>query len=59
MSDEFKKIAAREIEEFNADYRLRFPGRDADALTNEDLLREVMNTVGKPEKLGEQVEMVS
>jgi len=58
MSDDFKKIAAREIEEFKAEYRARFPGRDADSLTDEDLLREVMNTVGKPERLGEQVRCV-
>lgn len=58
MSDEFKKIAAVEIEEFKADYRARFPGRDADDLTDEDLLREVMNTVGKAGKLGEQVRCV-
>ena len=58
MSAEFKKIAAREIEEFKAEYRLRFPGRDADDLTDEDLLREVMNTVGKPGKLGEHVRCV-
>jgi len=58
MSDEFKKIAAREIEEFKAEYRTRFPGRDAEALTDEDLLREVMNTVGKPGLLGEQVKCV-
>ena len=29
-----------------------------DELTDEDLLREVMNTVGKPGKLGEQVKCV-
>ncbi|MBM4458626.1 MAG: restriction endonuclease subunit R [Chloroflexi bacterium] len=58
MSDDFKKIAAREIEEFKAEYRVRFPGRDAEALTDEDLLREVMNTVGKPGRLGEQVKCV-
>ena len=58
MSDDFKKIAAREIDEFKADYRKRFPGRDAENLTDEDLLREVMNTVGKPGKLGEQVKCV-
>jgi type III restriction enzyme len=58
MSAEFKKIAAVEIEEFKADYRRRFPGRDAEALTDEDLLREVMNTVGKHGKLGEQVKCV-
>jgi len=58
MSREFKKIAAREIEEFKAEYRVRFPGRDAENLTDEDLLREVMNTVGKAGKLGEHVKCV-
>ena len=58
MSDDFKKIAAREIDEFKAEYRVRFPGRDADSLTDEDLLREVMNTVGKAGKLGEHVKCV-
>ncbi len=58
MSDDFKKIAAREIEEFKAEYRVRFPGRDAENLTDEDLLREVMNTVGKAGKLGEHVKCV-
>ena len=58
MSDDFKKIAASEIEEFKAEYRQRFPGRDAEDLTDEDLLREVMNTVGKADKLGEQVKCV-
>lgn len=58
MSDDFKKIAAREIDEFKNDYRLRFPGRDVENLTDEDLLREVMNTVGKADKLGEQVKCV-
>ncbi len=58
MSDDFKKIASREIDEFKTDYRTRFPGRDADNLTDEDLLREVMNTVGKAGKLGEHVKCV-
>lgn len=58
MSADFKKIAAREIDEFKADYCARFPGRDAEKLTDEDLLREVMNTVGKQGKLGEQVKCV-
>ncbi len=58
MSAEFKKIAAVEIEEFKNEYRQRFPGRDADALTDEDILREVMNTVGKPGKLGEDIRCV-
>lgn len=58
MSDEFKKIASVEIEEFKSEYRKRFPGRDVDKLTNEDLLREVMNTVGKAGKLGEHIKCV-
>jgi type III restriction enzyme len=58
MSDDFKKIAAREIDEFKADCRARFPGRDTDNLADEDLLREVMNTVGKQDKLGEHVKCV-
>ncbi len=58
MSEDFKKIAAREIEEFKSEYRIRFPGRDTDKLTDEDILREVMNTVGKRGKLGEHVKCV-
>src|SRR5690606_23849983 len=58
MSAEFKKIAAAEIDGFKREYRMRFPGRSVDELTDEDLLREVMNTVGKPGKLGEHVRCV-
>jgi type III restriction enzyme len=57
MSREFKKIAALAIEEFKHEYRIRF-GRDVEKLTDEDLLREVMNTVGKPGKLGENIKCV-
>jgi len=58
MSAEFKAAAAVEIEEFKFELRQRFPGRDVEHLTDEDLLREVMNTVGKPGKLGEGVRCV-
>src|SRR5271166_217389 len=58
MSPEFKQIAALEIDEFKSEYRARFPGRDTESLTDEDLLREVMNTVGKPGKLGDHVRCV-
>ena len=58
MSADFKKMAAAEIEDFKAEYRQRFPGRDTDDLTDEDLLREVMNTVGKPGKLGDGIRCV-
>jgi len=52
----FKKIFAAEIEDFHKDYKKRFPGRDEP--TDEELLREVMNTVGKPGKLGENIKCV-
>ena len=58
MSDAFRRIAAREIDEFKAEYRDRYPERDPAKITDEELLREVMNTVGKPGKLGEQVRCV-
>ena len=58
MSQEFKAVAAREIAEFKAECRQRFPDRDVEKLTDEDLLREVMNTVGKPGKLGEHIRCV-
>lgn len=58
MSVDFKKIAVAEIDEFKAEYLARFPGRDVENLADEDLLREVMNTVGKPGKLGEGVRCV-
>lgn len=58
MSDEFKKTASWEIEKFKSEYRTRFPGRSTDTISDEDLLREVMNTVGKAGKLGEHVKCV-
>lgn len=58
MSADFKQAANVEIAAFKADYRLRNPGADVDALTDEDLLREVLNTVGKRGRLGEHVRCV-
>src|SRR6202000_2632734 len=43
LSEEFKKLAAREIDNFKTELRARFPGRDPDTITDADLLREVMN----------------
>ncbi|OGF65898.1 MAG: hypothetical protein A3B03_00065 [Candidatus Zambryskibacteria bacterium RIFCSPLOWO2_01_FULL_42_41] len=56
ISDEFKRIFTKEIEDFHKEYRKRFPGREEP--TDEELLREVMNTVGKPGKLGENIKCV-
>ena len=58
LSPEFKKIAATEIEEFRADYVHRFPGRKAEDIDDGQIMREVMNTVGKAGKLGEPVRCV-
>ena len=55
---EFKQAAAVELESFKNEYRRRNPGADVSKLTDEDLMREVMNTVGKPGKLGGQIRCV-
>jgi len=56
MSAEFKRMAATQIAEFKDELTAR--GDHRDELTDEDLLREVMNTIGKPGKLGERVRCV-
>lgn len=58
MKDDFKKVAADEIEAFKRAYREANPGANVEDITDKDLLREVMNTVGKKGKLGEQVRCV-
>ncbi|MGQ4382820.1 BPTD_3080 family restriction endonuclease [Streptomyces sp. SAS_270] len=58
LSKEFRRLAAAEIEEFKAEYTRRFPGRSEAAVSDADLLREVMNTVGKPGRLGAGVRCV-
>jgi type III restriction enzyme len=47
-----------EIERFKREYMIRFPGRSAEDITDEDILREVMNTVGKRGRLGEHIRCV-
>ena len=54
----FKKAAAYEIAEFKHEYVTRFPGRSADDIGDEEILREVMNTVGKRGRLGEGIRCV-
>jgi len=58
LKDDFKKAAGLEIAKFKAEYRQRNPGADVEKLTDEDLLREVMNTVGKRGKLGADIRCV-
>jgi type III restriction enzyme len=54
----FRKAAALEIEEYKREYVARFPGRSADEIEDEDILREVLNTVGKPDRLGAEIRCV-
>ncbi len=58
VNDEFKRVFAPEIDAFKRDYRLSRPDKSVDALTESDLLREVVNTVGRPGKLGEHIRCV-
>jgi type III restriction enzyme len=58
LSDDFKQVAALEIEMFRNEYRQRYPERDPSAITESELMREVLNTVGKEGRLGEHVKCV-
>ncbi len=58
LSPEFKKIAAIEIEDFRDEYARRVPGRGVEDVDDGQIMREVMNTVGKKDKLGEPVRCV-
>ena len=58
LSADFRKLAGPEIEAFKSDLRQRGKHAEAEALTDSDLLREVMNTVGQVGRLGEQVRCV-
>ena len=57
LSDEFLAAAAPEIAAFKAELRRR-GGAEADKLAPAQILREVMNTVGRPGKLGEGIRCV-
>ena len=55
----FRKMAAPEIERFRRERVERSGNRsDGDDITDQDLLREVMNTVGKPDTLGDSIRCV-
>jgi type III restriction enzyme len=58
MKDDFKRAASDEIEAFKRAYRKSNPGADVEKLDDSDLLREVMNTVGKTGRLGADVRCV-
>lgn len=59
VSAEFKDAAAAEIERFKAELIQRTGDRAAaEKVSDTDILREVMNTVGRPGQLGEAIRCV-
>jgi type III restriction enzyme len=58
LSDSFRETAQDEIEAFKKELRQRDPSRDTEKIDDAELLREVMNTVGRKGKLGEQVRCI-
>jgi type III restriction enzyme len=59
LDDNFRAMAAPELEQFRRE-RIERSGdrRDGESETDQEILREVMNTVGKPGKLGESIRCV-
>ena len=58
VDESFHKAAAAEIDLFRREKAEREGQKSAKGITDEDLLREVMNTVGRKNRLGEQVRCV-
>jgi type III restriction enzyme len=58
LDPDFRQYAGPEIEQFKREKAQRDGAAAAEKITDQDLLREVMNTVGKSGKLGEQVHCV-
>ncbi len=59
LDDGFRKMAADEIERFRREMVERTGGaRTAESLSDQEILREVMNTVGKPGQLGADIRCV-
>ena len=59
LDDNFRSMASDEIERFRREIIERTgDARAADNLTDQELLREVMNTVGKPNQLGGSIRCV-
>lgn len=59
LDDNFRGMAAEEIERFRREIVERTGDpRAADNITDQDLLREVMNTVGKAGRLGDSIRCV-
>ena len=59
LSDDFRRAAADQIERFRRERIERTGNREeAEKITEQELLREVMNTVGKEDRLGQDIRCV-
>ena len=58
LDKKFREMASLEIEQFKCEMIQRSGAGDVGEISDADLLREVMNTVGKKDRLGEQVRCV-
>jgi len=58
LEKNFRKMASGEIDRFRYEMKQRGDHKGAENITDQDLLREVMNTVGKTDRLGESIRCV-
>lgn len=58
IDDDFKAVFSDEIDRFKREYAQYHGAASAENLSDGDILREVVNTVGKPDKLGAHVRCV-
>lgn len=58
VDDDFKKVFADEIQQFKKEYAILHGSGSADSLSDGDVLREVVNSVGKQGKLGQDIRLV-
>ncbi|MCD8298027.1 MAG: DEAD/DEAH box helicase family protein [Prevotella sp.] len=58
VDDDFKKTFATEISQFKKEYAILHGAGSADNLSDGDILREVVNSVGKQGRLGQDIRLV-
>lgn len=58
INEDFLKEFAPEIEQFKREYKFLHPDKSVENINESDLLREVVNTVGKPGTLGSHIRCV-
>lgn len=58
INDEFKTVFSDEIQQFKREYAILHGSGSADSLSDGDILREVVNSVGKQGKLGQDIRLV-